>query len=142
ARGSVTNRGWSFRGGGRVVGAGTGKVRTPEARGGADVHSRQPAVTDHYAQDDSHAIATARRIAATLKHPTRADLNMREPREPLFAPEEIYGVVPADGRKPYDVRDIIARVADGSEFDEFKKLYGRSEERRVGKGGGARVVTW
>src|SRR5947199_8379776 len=68
----------------------------------------------------------ARRIVATLKQPTRANLNMREPREPLFTADEIYGVVPADGRKPYDVRDIIARVVDGSEFDEFKKLYGQT----------------
>jgi 3-methylcrotonyl-CoA carboxylase beta subunit len=88
------------------------------------VHSRQSGVTDHYAQNDSHAIGIARRIVATLKQPSRATLNMREPREPLFAPEDIYGVVPVDGRKPFDVRDIIARVVDGSEFDEFKKLYG------------------
>ena len=74
----------------------------------------------------SHAIGIARRIVATLKQPTRANLNMREPREPLFTADEIYGVVPADGRKPYDVRDIIARVVDGSEFDEFKKLYGQT----------------
>src|SRR6266481_5742201 len=94
--------------------------------GGADVHSRQSGVTDHYAQNDSHAIGIARRIVATLKQPTRANLNMLEPREPLFTPDEIYGVVPADGRKPYDVRDIIARVVDGSEFDEFKKLYGQT----------------
>ena len=65
-------------------------------------------------------------IVATLKPPQRAALNMREPREPLFAPEEIYGVVSADGRKPFDVHDIIARLVDGSEFDEFKKLYGQT----------------
>src|SRR5258708_24996094 len=68
----------------------------------------------------------ARRIAATLRPPQRVALNMCDPREPLFAPEEIYGVVSADGRKPFDVHDIIARLVDGSEFDEFKKLYGQT----------------
>src|SRR5207253_1928520 len=95
-----------------------------EELGGADVHSRQSGVTDHYAQNDAHAIGIARRIVATLKQPTKAALNMREPREPMFPAEEIYGVVSADGRKPFDVHDIIARLVDGSEFDEFKKLYG------------------
>src|SRR6185295_16936813 len=90
----------------------------------ADVHSRQSGVTDHYAQNDAHAIGIARKIVATLKPPARASLNMREPRQPLFPAEEIYGVVSADGRKPFDVHDIIARIVDGSEFDEFKKLYG------------------
>jgi len=106
------------------VKAATGEVVTAEELGGADVHSRQSGVTDHYAQNDAHAIGIARRIIATLKQPTRANLNMREPREPLFPAEEIYGVVSADGRKPFDVHDIIARLVDGSEFDEFKKLYG------------------
>jgi 3-methylcrotonyl-CoA carboxylase beta subunit len=120
----VRNQGTIFLGGPPLVKAATGEVVTAEELGGADVHSRQSGVTDHYAQDDAHAIGIARRIVATLRQPTRANLNMRDPREPLFAPDEIYGVVPADGRKPYDVRDIIARVVDGSEFDEFKKLYG------------------
>src|SRR5437016_6979533 len=121
----VRNQGTIFLGGPPLVKAATGEVVSAEELGGADVHSRQSGVTDHYAQNDAHAIGIARRIVATLKPPPhRASLNMREPRQPLFAPEEIYGVVPADGRKPYDVRDIIARVVDGSEFDEFKKLYG------------------
>jgi 3-methylcrotonyl-CoA carboxylase beta subunit len=122
----VRNQGTIFLGGPPLVKAATGEVVTAEELGGADVHSRQSGVTDHYAQNDSHAIGIARRIVATLKRPARARLNMREPREPLFAPEEIYGVVPADGRKPFDVRDIIARLVDGSEFDEFKKLYGQT----------------
>ena len=122
----VRNQGTIFLGGPPLVKAATGEVVTAEELGGADVHSRQSGVTDHYAQNDSHAIGIARRIVATLKPPQRVALNMREPREPLFAPEEIYGVVPADGRKPYDVRDIIARMVDGSEFDEFKKLYGQT----------------
>jgi 3-methylcrotonyl-CoA carboxylase beta subunit len=122
----VRNQGTIFLGGPPLVKAATGEIVTAEELGGADVHSRQSGVTDHYAQNDSHAIGIARRIVATLKRPARARLNMREPREPLFAPEEVYGVVPADGRKPFDVRDIIARLVDGSEFDEFKKLYGQT----------------
>src|SRR6267142_2289706 len=122
----VRNQGTIFLGGPPLVKAATGEVVTAEELGGADVHSRQSGVTDHYAQNDSHAIGIARRIVATLKQSARAALNMREPREPLFAPEEIYGVVSADGRKPFDVHDIIARLVDGSEFDEFKKLYGQT----------------
>jgi 3-methylcrotonyl-CoA carboxylase beta subunit len=122
----VRNQGTIFLGGPPLVKAATGEVVTAEELGGADVHSRQSGVTDHYAQNDSHAIGIARRIVATLKQPARAHLNLREPREPLFAPEEIYGVASADGRKPFDVRDIIARLVDGSEFDEFKKLYGQT----------------
>ncbi|BAL76968.1 3-methylcrotonyl-CoA carboxylase beta subunit [Bradyrhizobium cosmicum] len=120
----VRNQGTIFLGGPPLVKAATGEVVTAEELGGADVHSRQSGVTDHYAQNDAHAIGIARRIVGTLKPSVRPNLNMHPPREPLFAAEEIYGVVPVDGRKPFDVRDIIARVVDGSEFDEFKKLYG------------------
>ncbi len=120
----VRNQGTIFLGGPPLVKAATGEVVSAEELGGADVHSRQSGVTDHYAQNDAHAIGIARRIVGTLKPPVRPNLNMHPPREPLFAAEEIYGVVPVDGRKPFDVRDIIARVVDGSEFDEFKKLYG------------------
>jgi 3-methylcrotonyl-CoA carboxylase beta subunit len=122
----VRNQGTIFLGGPPLVKAATGEIVTAEELGGADVHSRQSGVTDHYAQNDAHAIGIARRIVSTLKPSQRAPLNMREPREPLFARDEIYGVVPADGRKPFDVRDIIARIVDGSEFDEFKKLYGQT----------------
>lgn len=120
----VRNQGTIFLGGPPLVKAATGEVVSAEELGGADVHSRQSGVTDHYAQNDAHAIGIARRIVGTLKPSARPNLNMHPPREPLFAAEEIYGVVPVDGRKPFDVRDIIARVVDGSEFDEFKKLYG------------------
>lgn len=120
----VRNQGTIFLGGPPLVKAATGEVVSAEELGGADVHSRQSGVTDHYAQNDAHAIGIARRIVGTLKPPARPNLNMHPPRDPLFAAEEIYGVVPVDGRKPFDVRDIIARVVDGSEFDEFKKLYG------------------
>ncbi|MBR0974139.1 MULTISPECIES: carboxyl transferase domain-containing protein [Bradyrhizobium] len=120
----VRNQGTIFLGGPPLVKAATGEVVTAEELGGADVHSRQSGVTDHYAQNDAHAIGIARRIVGTLKPSTRPNLNMHPTRDPLFAAEEIYGVVPVDGRKPFDVRDIIARLVDGSEFDEFKKLYG------------------
>ncbi|MCK1654017.1 methylcrotonoyl-CoA carboxylase [Bradyrhizobium sp. 149] len=120
----VRNQGTIFLGGPPLVKAATGEVVTAEELGGADVHSRQSGVTDHYAQNDAHAIGIARRIVGTLKPSVRPNLNMHPPRDPLFAAEEIYGVVPVDGRKPFDVRDIIARIVDGSEFDEFKKLYG------------------
>jgi 3-methylcrotonyl-CoA carboxylase beta subunit len=123
----VRNQGTIFLGGPPLVKAATGEVVTAEELGGADVHSRQSGVTDHYAQNDAHAIGIARRIVATLKAPiARSALNMGEVREPLFSAEEIYGVVPVDGRKPFDVRDIIARIVDGSDFDEFKKLYGQT----------------
>ncbi|WBL82317.1 methylcrotonoyl-CoA carboxylase [Bradyrhizobium xenonodulans] len=120
----VRNQGTIFLGGPPLVKAATGEVVSAEELGGADVHSRQSGVTDHYAQNDAHAIGIARRVIGTLKPSARPNLNMHPPRDPLFAAEEIYGVVPVDGRKPFDVRDIIARVVDGSEFDEFKKLYG------------------
>jgi 3-methylcrotonyl-CoA carboxylase beta subunit len=123
----VRNQGTIFLGGPPLVKAATGEVVTAEELGGADVHSRQSGVADHYAQNDAHAIGIARRIVATLKPPiARSALNMGEVREPLFSAEEIYGVVPVDGRKPFDVRDIIARIVDGSDFDEFKKLYGQT----------------
>jgi 3-methylcrotonyl-CoA carboxylase beta subunit len=123
----VRNQGTIFLGGPPLVKAATGEVVTAEELGGADVHSRQSGVTDHYAQNDAHAIGIARRIVATLKPPgARATLNMKGVREPVYGAEEIYGVVPVDGRKPFDVRDIIARLVDGSEFDEFKKLYGQT----------------
>jgi 3-methylcrotonyl-CoA carboxylase beta subunit len=122
----VRNQGTIFLGGPPLVKAATGEVVSAEELGGADVHSRQSGVTDHYAQNDAHAIGIARRIVATLKPPRHNTMNMRKPREPLLAAEEIYGVVPVDGRKPFDVRDIVARIVDASEFDEFKKLYGQT----------------
>ena len=120
----VRNQGTIFLGGPPLVKAATGEVVTAEELGGADVHSRQSGVTDHYAQNDGHAIGIARRIVATLKQPERAALNMQPPRDPLYPADELYGVIPADARKPFDMHDIIARIVDGSEFDEFKKLYG------------------
>jgi 3-methylcrotonyl-CoA carboxylase beta subunit len=122
----VRNQGTIFLGGPPLVKAATGEVVTAEELGGADVHSRQSGVADHYAHNDAHAIGIARSVVGTLKQPLRATLNMRPPREPIYAAEEIYGVVSADGRKPFDMHDIIARLVDGSEFDEFKTLYGQT----------------
>lgn len=120
----VRNQGTIFLGGPPLVKAATGEVVSAEELGGADVHSRQSGVTDHYAQNDAHAIGIARRIVGNLNPPHDAAIGRRTPREPLHAPEEIYGVVPADARKPFDVREVITRLVDGSEFEEFKKLYG------------------
>ena len=122
----VRNQGTIFLGGPPLVKAATGEVVTAEELGGADVHARQSGVVDHLAQNDTDAIGIARRIVGNLNTPDPATPARREPREPLFARESIYGVVPADPRKPFDVREIIARIVDGSEFDEFKKLYGQT----------------
>jgi 3-methylcrotonyl-CoA carboxylase beta subunit len=122
----VRNQGTIFLGGPPLVKAATGEVVSAEELGGADVHSRQSGVTDHMAQNDAHAIGIARRIVGNIPAPGRSAAGWREPREPLFAADEIYGVVPTDTRKPYDIREIIARLVDGSEFDEFKKLYGQT----------------
>ncbi|TAK50281.1 MAG: methylcrotonoyl-CoA carboxylase [Xanthobacteraceae bacterium] len=122
----VRNQGTIFLGGPPLVKAATGEEVTAEELGGADVHSRHSGVTDHYALDDAHAIGIARRIVTTLKPAQRADAAWRSPRDPLYPAEDIYGIVPADGRKPYDVREVIARLVDASEFDEFKKLYGQT----------------
>src|SRR5579871_4190434 len=119
----VRNQGQVFLGGPPLVKAATGEIIDAETLGGADVHCRESGVCDHYAQNDAHALAIARRIVGRLKPaPDRGP--PAAPREPEFDPAELYGVVPTNLRKPYDVREIIARVVDGSEFDEFKQLYG------------------
>ncbi|MBV2187435.1 MAG: methylcrotonoyl-CoA carboxylase [Rhizobium sp.] len=120
----VKNQGTIFLGGPPLVKAATGEVVSAEELGGADVHSRTSGVTDHYANDDRHALALARRIVSTLNRPKRIDLEIRTPVEPLYPAEELHGIVPDDTRKPFEVREVIARIVDGSEFDEFKALYG------------------
>jgi 3-methylcrotonyl-CoA carboxylase beta subunit len=122
----VRNQGTIFLGGPPLVKAATGEVVTAEELGGADVHSRVSGVTDHYALDDAHALGIARRIVGRLNRVKRPSLDIAEPVEPLYDPAEIYGVVPSDTRKPYDVREVIARLVDGSELDEFKQLYGQT----------------
>ncbi len=122
----VKNQGTIFLGGPPLVKAATGEVVTAEELGGADVHSRVSGVTDHYALDDAHALGIARRIVGHLNRSKRVTLELAAPREPLYEADEIYGIVPTDTRKPYDAREVIARLVDGSEFDEFKRLYGET----------------
>jgi len=120
----VKGQGTIFLAGPPLVKAAIGEVVTPEELGGAEVHTRVSGVSDHYALNDPHALAILRRIVANLNTRKRVALELREPREPLYAPEDVYGVIPADTRKPYDVREVIARLVDGSELDEFKANYG------------------
>jgi len=120
----VKEQGTIFLGGPPLVKAATGEVVTAEELGGADVHARTSGVTDHMAVDDAQALAIARSIVGNLNRAKRPDLDVRAPEPPLYPPEEIYGIVGTDLRKPYDVREVIARVVDGSVLDEFKALYG------------------
>ena len=122
----VRGQGTIFLGGPALVKAATGEVTSAEELGGADVHSRISGVTDHYAVDDDDALATCRRLVANLNRRKTAPLDVAEPKPPLHDPESIYGVIPADQRKTYDVREVIARIVDGSAFDEFKQLYGNT----------------
>ena len=122
----VKNQGTIFLGGPPLVKAATGEVVSAEDLGGAEVHSRTSGVTDHMAMNDAHALGLARRIVANLNRPKRHGLEIGEPREPLYDPAEIYGIVPPDLRRPFEVREVIARLVDGSELDEFKPLYGTS----------------
>jgi 3-methylcrotonyl-CoA carboxylase beta subunit len=120
----VRDQGTIFLAGPPLVKAATGEIVTAEELGGADVHTRTSGVADHYAQDDAHALEIARAIVADLGRAKRPGVVLGEPIEPLYDPHEIYGIVPADKRKPFEVRDIIARIVDASRLDEFKALYG------------------
>jgi len=122
----VKGKGTIFLGGPPLVKAATGEVVSAEDLGGADVHCRTSGVTDHYAQNEPHALAIARRILRNCNGVKPAQLALREPVAPLYDASELYGIIPTDSRKPYDVREVIARLVDGSEFDEFKKLYGET----------------
>jgi 3-methylcrotonyl-CoA carboxylase beta subunit len=106
------------------VKAATAEVVTAEELGGADVHTRISGVADHYAEDDRHALELARRAVANLNRTGCGPTPLREARPPLYDPEELHGVIPASPRTPFDAREIIARVVDASEFDEFKARYG------------------
>jgi 3-methylcrotonyl-CoA carboxylase beta subunit len=119
----VKNQGRVFLGGPPLVKAATGEDIDAESLGGAEVHCRESGVCDHYAENDTHALAIARRIVARLK-PGADTAPAATPAQPRYPAEELYGVVPANLRKPYDVREVIARLTDGSELDEFKQLYG------------------
>jgi 3-methylcrotonyl-CoA carboxylase beta subunit len=120
----VKNQGTIFLGGPPLVKAAIGEIVSAEDLGGGDVHTRLSGVADHLAQNDAHALALARQAVATLNRRKQVTQALREPLPPKYDPHELYGVIPVDTRKPYDVREIIARIVDGSEFHEFKARYG------------------
>jgi len=120
----VREQGTIFLAGPPLVKAATGETVTAEELGGADVHTRISGVADHFAQNDHHALAIARRIVGNLNASKQVELDVREPVEPRYPADELYGVINADIRKPYDVREVIARIVDGSDLDEFKARYG------------------
>ncbi|MCV6621423.1 MAG: methylcrotonoyl-CoA carboxylase [Cellvibrionaceae bacterium] len=120
----VKEQGTIFLGGPPLVKAATGEIVSAEDLGGADVHCRTSGVADHYAQNDHHALQLARQAVARLNRKKPLDMDIQDSVEPAYDSKEIYGVIPKDSRKPYDVREVIARIVDGSEFDEFKALYG------------------
>ena len=120
----VRNQGTIFLAGPPLVKAATGEIVSAEELGGADVHARVSGVADHYANDDPHALELTRRIVSHLNRRKTIGLETREPREPVYEAAELHGVVAADTRKSFDIREVIARVVDASELDEFKPLYG------------------
>jgi 3-methylcrotonyl-CoA carboxylase beta subunit len=120
----VKNQGTIFLGGPPLVKAATGEVVSAEDLGGGDVHTRLSGVVDHLAQNDVHALSLTRSIVANLNRKKVHELVLRESIEPKYPAQELYGVIPVDTRKPFDVREVIARIVDGSEFDEFKARYG------------------
>jgi 3-methylcrotonyl-CoA carboxylase beta subunit len=122
----VKNQATIFLAGPPLVKAATGEVVTAEALGGADVHCRISGVADYYAENDEDALRIARRIIGNLNYQKKNPLVMRESQEPLLDVNELYGIIPADARYPFDIREIITRIVDASEFDEFKAQYGKT----------------
>lgn len=122
----VEGQGTIFLGGPPLVKAATGEVVSAEDLGGAETHSRISGVTDHMARDDLHALQLARRAVRNLNRRKSLTVTTRPPVDPIFDPSELAGIAPVDLRKPFNVREIIARIVDGSEFDEFKRLYGET----------------
>jgi len=120
----VRGEGTIFLGGPPLVKAATGEVVSAEELGGADVHTRISGVADHFAESDLHALSLCRRIVAGLNRRKQVTLDVATPQEPKYDPGELYGVIPSDTRKPYDVREVIARIVDGSRLAEFKSRYG------------------
>ncbi|MBX9868704.1 MAG: methylcrotonoyl-CoA carboxylase, partial [Burkholderiaceae bacterium] len=120
----VKNQGTIFLGGPPLVKAATGEVVSAEDLGGGDVHTRLSGVADHLAQNDTHALSMARTIVSHLNRQKPRDVVLREVEPPKYPAQELYGVIPVDTRKPFDVREVIARIVDGSHFDEFKARYG------------------
>ena len=122
----VKGTGTIFLGGPPLVKAATGEEVSAEDLGGADVHCRESGVSDHYAHDDTEAIRITRNILENLNRPEKTHLEISKPEEPRYDIKEIYGVIPKDSRKPFEVQEIIARIVDGSKFHEFKTLYGET----------------
>ncbi|WOJ96756.1 carboxyl transferase domain-containing protein [Congregibacter brevis] len=120
----VREQGTIFLGGPPLVKAATGEIVSAEELGGADVHCRQSGVTDHYANDDRHALALLRQSVSNLNRMKSVNIEVREPKEPRYPAADLYGIIPADRRQPFDVREVIARIVDDSAFDEFKALFG------------------
>jgi 3-methylcrotonyl-CoA carboxylase beta subunit len=120
----VRNQGTIFLGGPPLVKAATGEVISAEDLGGGDLHARKSGVVDHLADNDEHALSIVRSIVARLNATKRHDLDLAEPVAPKLDPEDLYGIIPDDVRTPYDVHEVIARIVDGSDFHEFKALYG------------------
>jgi 3-methylcrotonyl-CoA carboxylase beta subunit len=120
----VKGQGTIFLGGPPLVKAATGEIVTSEDLGGADVHTRVSGVADHLAENDAHAIFLARRLIANLNRERPHSVQLAPSEEPRYDPSELHGVIPSDPRKQYDVREVIARLVDGSRFDEFKARYG------------------
>ncbi|WP_017462884.1 carboxyl transferase domain-containing protein [Dyella ginsengisoli] len=122
----VREQGTIFLGGPPLVKAATGEVVDAETLGGADVHTSVSGVADHYAENDAHALAIARDIVGHLNRKKDMPLALRTPIEPKYPADELYGVIPQDTRRPFDIREVIARIVDGSEFHEFKARYGKT----------------
>lgn len=120
----VRNQGTIFLAGPPLVQAATGEVISAEDLGGGDLHGRKSGVVDHVAENDEHALSIVRDIVSTFQPAPAIDINLREPKPPKYDPQELYGIIPQDVRAPYDVREVIARIVDGSKFQEFKALYG------------------
>ena len=120
----VRDQGTIFLAGPPLVRAATGEVVSAEDLGGGDVHTRLSGVADYLAEDDAHALALARRAVGNLNHAKPANVQWQSPEDPAYDPEDILGIVPSDLRTPYDIREVIARIVDGSRLDEFKARYG------------------
>ena len=122
----VKEQGTIFLGGPPLVKAATGEVVDAESLGGAEVHTSVSGVADHFAENDAHALAIARDVLRHLNRRKELPVAVAPPREPAYPAQDIYGIVPADTRRPFDIREIIARIVDGSEFQEFKARYGKT----------------
>ena len=120
----VKEQGTIFLGGPPLVKAATGEIVSAEELGGADVHARQSGVVDHYAEDDAHALYLARQSVSRLNRTNPTSMDLKEPAPPRFDAHELRGIIPSDPKQPFDVREVIARIVDDSDFDEFKQLYG------------------